>query len=203
MVNTYVLVNPYIQGNLETKVKAKNSIEAGKMIYNNLSEHFSNNLPKFLFTIQKGSSGDGKHYNFKVKEKKEGNEINFSIEPFTINNEAAALDSFKKKLTNFKKKHDIQKGGAPKKGSKKKSKKPSKKTSKKTSKKVEDDDIFDDLEEDDSPETDSKLVKKYVPSSSLPINYFWYDPYVYKLNSMYIPTFYSYVTPYIQIDFRG
>ena len=48
MVNTYVLVNPHIEGSLETKVKAKNSIEAGKLLYNNLSEHFSNNLPKFL-----------------------------------------------------------------------------------------------------------------------------------------------------------
>ena len=68
MVNTYVLVNPYIQGSFEKKVKAKNSIEAGKLIYNSLSEHFNNNIPKFLFTIQKGSSGKGKYYNFKVKE---------------------------------------------------------------------------------------------------------------------------------------
>ena len=80
MVNTYVLVNPHIQGSFDKKVKAKNSIEAGKILYNNLSEHFNNNIPKFLFTIQKGSSGKGKYYNFKVKENKVDNEINFSID---------------------------------------------------------------------------------------------------------------------------
>ncbi len=70
MVNTYVLVNPYIEGSFEKSVKARNSIEAGKMLYSSLSEHFNNNVPKFLFTIQKGSSGKGKHYSFKVKENK-------------------------------------------------------------------------------------------------------------------------------------
>ena len=209
MVNTYVLVNPHIEGSLETKVKAKNSIEAGKLLYNNLSEHFSNNLPKFLFTIQKGSSGEGKFYNFKVKEKKVKNEINFSIEPFSIEGEKSALADFKKKLNNFKNKRTSEmKGGAPKKkGSKKASKKksaPKKKGSKKASKKT-DEDIFEDIDVDidDSPKMKTELVKKYVPSSILPISYFRYDPFVYRLNSFFIPTFYSYLTPYVQVDIRS
>ena len=42
MVNTYLLVNPHIEGNLKTKIKAKNSIEAANIFYKNLSEHFNN-----------------------------------------------------------------------------------------------------------------------------------------------------------------
>ena len=71
MVNSYSLVNPHIGGDFNTKVKSKNSIEAAKLFYNNMSEHFNNNLPEFYFTIHKGSSGKGKHYHFKVKEKTE------------------------------------------------------------------------------------------------------------------------------------
>lgn len=218
MVNTYVLVNPYIQGSFEKKVKAKNSIEAGKLIYNSLSEHFNNNIPKFLFTIQKGSSGKGKYYNFKVKENKKENEIDFSIEPFNIKNEKDSLRSFEKKLGEFKEKNSEGQEGGAKKGAKKASKKPVKKGSKgkkqpkkaaggKKAKKPEsdsdNDDIFHDINsdiEDDSPDVKTKRVQRYIPTSTYPIYNWWYDPYLYRLNSVYIPTFYSYVTPYIQIE---
>ena len=38
MVNTYIMVNPYIEGSFEKSIKAKNSIEAGKLLYTSLSE---------------------------------------------------------------------------------------------------------------------------------------------------------------------
>ena len=66
MSNTYVLVNPFIHGEFEHTVKAKNSVEAGKIFYKGLSEHFNNAVPKFYFTIQKGDSGNGKYSHFKV-----------------------------------------------------------------------------------------------------------------------------------------
>ena len=53
MVNTYRLINPHIKGEFKTSLKSKNSIEAGKKFYKNLSEHFNNNIPEFYFTIQK------------------------------------------------------------------------------------------------------------------------------------------------------
>ncbi len=207
MVNTYVLVNPYIQGSFEKSIKAKNSIEAGKLLYNNLSEHFNNNIPKFLFTIQKGNSGNGKYYNFKVKEKKVDNEINFSIEPVTIKNEADSFKSFNVKLNEFKEKNQITQDGGAKKKTKKKGSKSGKKTSKKPKKKAsktdDEDDLFDDIDSDiadDSSDFDTKTVQRYVPTSTFPIYSYYYDPYVYRLNSVYIPTFYSYITPYISIQ---
>ena len=53
MVNTYNLVNPCIKGQFNSEIKAKNSLEAAKQLYNNMSEHFNNNVPKFYFSIQK------------------------------------------------------------------------------------------------------------------------------------------------------
>ena len=206
MVNTYVLVNPYIEGSFEKSIKAKNSIEAGKILYTSLSEHFNNNVPKFLFTIQKGTSGKGKYYSFKVKEEKADNEINFSIEPYTMKNEATAYKNLQKNIVEFKEKmaNMEQEGGAKKKAAPKK--KAAKKTTKKT-KKVESDDIFpsdndSDFDLDDSPKHDTKTVQRYVPNINYPIYHWWYDPYLYRMNSVFVPTFYSYVTPYVEILLR-
>jgi hypothetical protein len=219
MVNTYVLVNPYIEGSFEKSVKAKNSIEAGTMLYTNLSEHFNNNVPKFLFTVQKGSSGKGKHYSFKVKENKKDNQINFSIEPYSIKNEGSAYKGLQDKISQFKKKVETQKietqkGGAK---AKKNTKKPptkakattkAKKTTKKDKKSSDDeildtDDIFsDDDDFDDSPDHNTKRVQRYVPNTDFPIYHWYYDPYVYNLSSVFVPTFYSYVTPYIELSLR-
>ena len=69
MPNTYRLINPHVEGNLKTKIKADNSQEAANTLYKTLSEHFNNSVPVFLFSIQKGSSGSGKTYHFKVTEK--------------------------------------------------------------------------------------------------------------------------------------
>ena len=212
MVNTYVLVNPYIEGSFEKSVKARNSIEAGKMLYTGLSEHFNNNVPKFLFTIQKGTSGKGKYYSFKVKENKSENEINFSIEPYTIKNESSSYKGLQEKIKSFKEKLASQEGGAKKvkKTKKKPAKKAASKTVRKTKKEVEEN-IFDDdsdsvsdsdLDLDDSPKHNKTRVQRYVPTNNFPIYNWWYDPYLYRMNSVYVPTFYSYVTPYIQISLR-
>jgi hypothetical protein len=63
------------------------------------------------------------------------------------------------------------------------------------------DDDFDDFDEDlDSSEDFYRRAQTYKPVVSPSLYYWWYDPQVYKLNSVFIPTFYSYVTPYLQIN---
>lgn len=179
MVNTYRLVNPHIKGEFKNSLKTKNSIEAGKKFYKSLSEHFNNNIPEFYFTIQKGSSGSGKYYHFKVKEEREGEEVNFSIEPYKIKGEKKAITKFNGGLEKF-----INKvGGA-------------KKKKRKTKKKKDSDSDLD----DDSSDDYYTRASTYIPSVNYPIYYWWYDPYLYNLNSIYIPTFYAYVTPYIEIS---
>lgn len=187
MPQTYILVNPYIEGTFKSKVKANNSKEAASIIYKNLSEHFNNAVPAFLFTIHKGESGNGKYYHFKVSEERHENEVNFSINPYTVKNEEEVIKNFKARLEKFKEKVN-QDGG--------------KKHHKKSHKKKYDDDDDSSSESSISSSDISdryayKRGKKVYLPSTLPIYSWWYDPYIYRLDSLYIPTFYSYVSPYI------
>ena len=184
MVNTYILVNPHIEGNFKSKIKARNSNEASNLFYKNLSEHFNNSVPSFHFSIQKGSSGEGKYYHFQVKEIRENDEVSFNIKPFTIHGEQESIQRFESKLASFKSKFS-QDGG-------KKSKK---------SKKSKNDDSDDSSDFDVSEDDIYKRAKSYMPSTQ-PIYYWWYDPYVYRLDKLYVPTFYSYVTPYIELSLK-
>jgi hypothetical protein len=115
MSNTYRLVNPHIEGEFNESTKANNSMIAAKKFYKNLSQHFNNNIPKFYFTIQKGTSGKGKYYHFQSKENRNKDEISFTIKPHTIKNEnmenfEERLDKFKNKILKGGKKHKTKKG---------------------------------------------------------------------------------------------
>ena len=178
MVNTYILVNPHIEGNFKTKVKAQNSQEAANNLYKSLSEHFNNSIPSFNFTIQKGSSGNGSLYHFQVKESRKKNEVSFYIKPMTIKGSDTLEEQFKSRLEKVKEKLS-QDGG-------KKSKK---------SKKSKHDSSDSDSDSDFSSSSDNKKrSKSYIPFNQ-PISYWWYDPYVYRLDNLYVPSFYSYTIP--------
>lgn len=181
MVNTYQLVNPYISGTFKTKLKAKNSLEAANMFYKNLSEHFNNSIPAFYFTIHKGQSGGGQHYHFKVSESLKNDEVSFNISPHTIDNHESVVSSFKGKLEQFKSRFD-QAGGKRKSKRSKKSRKHRKDSS--------DSDSDLDISSDDI----YKRVQRTVPVAQ-PIYSWWYDPYVYNINSIFLPNFYSYTVP--------
>ena len=99
MTNTYNLVNPYIEGNVKTSVKSDNSAKAAEKIYETISEHFNNDIPVFFMTVQKGTNG--KYYHFQVKETKNKDEVNWSVEPITIKNEVEGVKKFKSKFSKF------------------------------------------------------------------------------------------------------
>ena len=179
MSNNYVLVNPYVQGEFKNTIKAKNSIEAAREFYKGLSEHFNNAVPKFYFTIQKGGSGKGKYYHFKVKEQRKKNNVSFTLESYDILGEAN-IDAFSNRLNNFKNK--IAQSGGKKKGKK--------------SKVSYESSNFD---SDSESSNDYKRINTLVTTIDQPIYYWWYDPSIYKLETYYIPTFYAYVTPVIEI----
>ena len=110
--------------------------------------------------------------------------INFSVKSYHVENNETAIDTFKNKLEKFKAKFD-QLGG-------KKSK-----TKKSKSRKSKSDESDTDL--DVSSDELYKRVQSYVPVTQ-PIYYWWYDPYVYNLNSIFIPTFYSYLNPLMELS---
>jgi len=172
---SYQLVNPQIKGSLETNVTADNSIKAARKIYEGLSEHFNNNVPIFHFTIQKGSSGKGKYYHFKVTEEKNDNEVSYTLESYKIKNESTNLKTFEGKKEQFLKN---QAGGAKVRKHKK--------------------DV--DMDSDELYEFDERLATKSAPGITYsPIYWWWYDPHMYELEYVYVPTFYPYVTPFVEI----
>ena len=182
MVNSYVLVNPHIEGAFARKIKAENSRDASNTFYKSLSEHFNNSVPSFHFTIQKGSSGDGKLYHFEVKESRKKKEVTFSINPMTLTGEVESVKRFRKNLENFKSKFN-QEGGKHKKHHKKRK--------------------DDDSSSSSDSDSDFYVKAKNSYNTTQPIYYWWYDPYLYGLDYLYVPTFYSYVTPYIELNLRG
>jgi hypothetical protein len=175
----YQLVNPQIKGSLETTVKAENSLKAAKKIYQALSEHFNNNVPAFYFTIQKGASGKGKYYHFKVTEEKEGDEVSYSIESFRVADEETKMKQFEGHRSQFERK---QAGGAKRKV----------RRSSKSSRAESDEDLFQ-SDDDEYYRTAQRSNVTYAP-----ITWWWYDPFVYELEYVYIPTFYPYVTPFVE-----
>jgi hypothetical protein len=186
MSNKYKLVNPYIKGEFETKISGKNSLEAAKTFYKNLSEHFSNNVPKFYFTIQKGGSGKGKFYHFEVKEKKVNDSVDFTIKPFEIKGEDEAMKQYLDNFDHFKGRYN---GGA------KKSRKGSRKSSRRSSRRHS---------EEISSDSDDfyREATSYVPVASSPFYYMYYDPLLYKVDSVFIPTYYAYVSAFSEINTR-
>jgi hypothetical protein len=116
-----------------------------------------------------------------------GDEVNFSVKQHTLNNNETSVTNFKNKLEQFKAKFD-QLGGK-----KSKSRSKSKKSKKHNSSSESDSDL------DVSSDELYKRVQSYVPVNQ-PIYYWWYDPYLYNLNSVFLPTFYSYVSPLMELS---
>jgi hypothetical protein len=76
--NAYLLINPYIEGSLDTVVRAKNSFSAGKKLYNTISNYFTNQVDNFYMTVQNLETKDLSH--FKIGEKRdENNTVNFNL----------------------------------------------------------------------------------------------------------------------------
>ncbi len=185
MPNTYKLVNPYIKGEFQTKLDAKNSIEAAKTFYKNLSENFNNSVPRFYFTIQKG--GKGKFYHFEVKEKKTNDSVDYNIKPFEIKGEDAALEQYLSNFENFKGRYN---GGAKRRGSRRASRRSSERRSSERS-----------LGDFDSDSDDFyREAKSYVPVTTQPFYYMYYDPLLYKMDTVFFPTLYPTVSSFVLLN---
>lgn len=197
MSEKYVLVNPFIRGDLNNSFSGKNSLDAANKAYTELSNFFNNNVPKFYFTLQKvkneKSIGKGRmsdYVHFKVIETKNGKNVQYKIVPHEMS--GAGIKEFKKKLTNVVSSQKKLEGGSEQDGGAKKKKK---KTKKKKDESDSDSDSSDWLEDS------SDEHHKYKTGISMqPIYHWWYDPYLYKLQKIYIPTFVPPLTPYVEID---
>lgn len=173
---SYKLINPVIEGDLKLNFKGKSDLDAANKAWSNISKYISNNVPQFAFTLEKKG---GKLCHFSVKEKRNGKEASFNISELNLD-----LDDRKEK--EFKQRISKQAGG------------------KKRRKKRKDDDDDSSSSSDElngliSPWSATGLYSPYN-TSVLPITHWWYDPYVYSLESLYIPTFVYPLAPYIEVS---
>lgn len=171
----YKLVNPLIKGKLNTTFEANSSGRAAEKAYNSISKYFHNSTPEFLFTLQKVRSkntqvGEGKvsdYLHFKVIENRSGNQVNFELIPYKNFNKKR-LNKFKKSIRNTLD-ENIQSGGGYR-------------------------DRYDiNLDEDD----DRYLYKSDTSLRYEPISLWLYDPYIYSIDRLYVPTFVSSISPYV------
>jgi hypothetical protein len=175
-MSNFKLINPSLQGAIKTTVSAREPIDAAKQIWTNLSKYFANDVPTFAFTIENQSGGS--LYHFKVQETKNKREATFKIESIDSKLKPDDLKKFKAKVNEVSKMN----GG----------------------KKHHKDEKEDDSSSSSSDAFDSlKLYKNFSKRTLLPISYWWYNPYIYDVTSVYIPTFIPTVVPYIQIETVG
>lgn len=104
--NAYRLINPYIEGSLDTIVRAKNSFSAGKKLYNSISNHFTNHVEDFYMTIQNLETKDLSH--FKVNEKRgNGGNVDFKL----VKMDKTFPEDLNKKLISSVERLEKQSGG--------------------------------------------------------------------------------------------
>jgi hypothetical protein len=75
--NSYRLINPRITGSINKLVHAKNPYSAGKKIYNEMSEFFTNHMENFYMTVMNVENKELTHYG--IKEKRNGDVIDFFL----------------------------------------------------------------------------------------------------------------------------
>jgi hypothetical protein len=206
-MKSYTLVNPYIEGSMRTKFKAGSSLEAAKLAYEELSQYFSNNVPRFLFSLKKtGSDSDNDFYHFQVLEKiNNSDKLRYTIKAY---NKANNIDKFK--IAFKKTSKNLQGGGPGDIGDSGDISETDDKSDANTNsykkdlvggkyKKYKYDD--DDDSSSSSSSSDSDYYYYYKPVNRVrPINYWSYYPYLYPTTRVYIPTFIPSITPYVNIS---
>lgn len=210
----YMLVNPYIEGNIQKVFQADNSLTAAKMAYDAMSKYFNNSIHNFKFTLLKlkseavnseqvnidlkqygGNNNNNNRFNnnnfshFIVNEKiNSNNEVTFNINKFsgTINNLSNLVNNVTKLQKKFKKAktNGVALNQLSESLSTEVSIESSDSISQNGGKKKNKSKYDDDDEEDDSP--DYYVKKSYYYD---PITYWYYTPAIYPLDLLYLPTF--------------
>lgn len=164
-LKSYMLVNPFFDGNLTNVYKAESPIVAAKNAYTSVSKYFSNAVKSFRFTMYRMSKGErpgginfekadvNKFLHFKVKEiaGKDGI-VDYVLKPIKGTDKSHVAE-FQQRLSNTFKK--VQDGGSMM------------------------DDLDDELDE-------LRTRRKY---SSDPFKYWWYYPPLYPYDYTYLPNF--------------
>jgi len=171
---TYKLINPYIEGDFMKSFSSTTPSEAASAAWEKMSKFFANNVPKFAFTLEDENK---KLHDFVVKESKnEDGMVKYKIAKTENKMNEQQKKQFKDKLNKFVEQKKL-KGGKKHRH---------------------------DNDDSSSSDTDDVFkMLKYRNGYSNPYYWWWYDPLIYNVNSLYIPTFVATVMPYIEISTIG
>lgn len=174
MASGYKLVNPYIKGEFNTLFNEKSHLDAAKKCWENLSSHFTNNIPVFAFSMERVK--DNKLHHFVVKESVKNNMVEYKISELDVNMSKKEENELRSQIKNVE--NDEMKGGKRRR--------------------------FDDDDDDDDTSSTTEAYYKYkynqiVNRTNQPIVWWWYNPYPYRLRTFFVPTFTVPLTPYVEI----
>lgn len=177
--SNFSLVNPHIEGGFKTVASGQNAQEAAQKVWDRLSGYLTNNLPKFGFTLERVN--DKKLFHFVVKESINEGIVDYKLLEHDVNLTDQEIKDLRDKIQSFR---DSQNGG------------------KRRHHKADDSSSSEDedLDLDDSSEVYAKVMRNKFVHQSQPIVYFWYNPLIYRMDYLYVPTFVTPLTPYIQIQ---
>lgn len=180
----YKLVNPYIKGTFKNKFSGKNSLDASLKCWKKVSKYFSNSVPRFAFTLENMNGGEYHHFivNEDIKDKK----INFTISELKLDMTKEQETTLKNKIKNLE--NDVMDGGKHKHHKHHKHHDDSSSDSSSTSSSIS-----------DYYTITSNPYNRIVFQDNQPIEWWWYSPIPYKLDTCYVPTFVVPLRPYVTI----
>jgi hypothetical protein len=176
----FELINPCIIGQLNTTYSTESALDAATQFWNDMSPLLTNNVPKIYITLK---NSNDKLFHFKISEKNnaETKTADFNIREFnteiTPKIQTAFLKEVAKVKSNKASQIEAQLGGKKK-------------------KRYQEKDSSSDSDSSDSDLDDYYNFTRYKKMSQ-PIVYWWYTPTLYKVNTIYTPTFNIPLVPYI------
>jgi len=176
----YELINPYIEGQFDRTFNGKTHIDAAQDAWESISEHITNNIPRFAFTLKKVS--DGSLHHFQVTEKVNDDNVNYNVTKLNIKTSKKQQKQFDAYFDKFKN-SKVMTGGQRKR------------------RRYKDDDDDDDDDEFDDDDLYDELDFYRAINVQPPIYYWWYYPSWYHYDHFFVPTFTG--TPYIDIVYPG
>lgn len=182
----FQLVNPYIEGEFKSVVSGKNAHDAAQKAWSRLADNLTNNVPKFGFTLERVS--DKKLSHFVVKENISDGTVNYKLMEHEVDLSDKEIQGLRDQIESFRHKQSggKRRGRKGRKGRKDDS--------------DSDSDSDSDVDLEDSSEVYSKVMRKKFVHMSQPIVYFWYNPLLYRLDRVYMPTFVTPLIPYVHIE---
>lgn len=177
----YQLVNPVIVGTFSNSYNGKNSDDAAKQFWENLTsenKYVTGNIPKFLFTLRDEGSNELHHY--MVKEKMEGRHADYVITNVDVTMNGNKQRDFLNKSNEIRQSAENAMTGG------------------KHRKRYDDDDELDDS---DSSDQDLDELFSYIrlKKAAKPISYWWYTPSIYNIDTVFTPSFVAPLSPYVQL----